>query len=53
MKIQVSARCIGMSEPAEEIYDVDDNTNEQDLEEIAREHGNLVTGYEYWYEIIK
>lgn len=53
MKIKVGARCNGMNEPIEENYTVDDGTPESELDEMAREHGYQVTGYEHWFEIIK
>lgn len=53
MKIRVGARCNGMHIAAEEVYEVDDDISDDDLDEMAREHGYQVTGYEHWYEKIE
>ncbi len=52
MKVKFGARCNGMNEADIDIEEVPDDTSDKDLEDMAREHGETVTGFDYWYEKI-
>jgi hypothetical protein len=42
-----------MSEADTEEMEVEDDATEDDLIEIAREHGLQVTGFEFWYKKVE
>ena len=53
MKIIVGGRCTGMSEASTEEMEVEDDATEDELVELAREHGLQVTGFEFWYKKVE
>jgi len=49
MKIKFGARCIGMNEAEEEIFEFDDNTDDKKIEEALSDFAVDATHFEKWF----
>jgi hypothetical protein len=49
MKVKFGARCLGMNDADEEIFEFDDDVTEKELEESLRDFAIRATSFESWF----